>query len=121
MQKDSKKNTMNPLNHPMFAIVSKENILNTPTQLYHPSSQFSTEYRGSNKSAQATVVNPDIVNDSGIFISHYLQRVSSRVNLGAELVYQFGPQARTDEILSFSKLLSTFTWVILDFPLIETL
>jgi len=64
--------------------------------------QFSTEYRGSNKSAQATVVNPDIVNDSGIFISHYLQRVSSRVNLGAELVYQFGPQIPGKQIAVYS-------------------
>jgi len=64
--------------------------------------QFSTEYRGSSKSAQVTVVNPDIVNDSGILISHYLQRVSSKVNLGAELVYQFGPQIPGKQIAVYS-------------------
>jgi len=64
--------------------------------------QFSTEYRGSSKSAQVTLVNPDIVNDSGILISHYLQRVHSKVNLGAELVYQFGPQIPGKQIAVYS-------------------
>jgi len=64
--------------------------------------QFSTEYRGKSSSASVTAVNPDIVADSGIFISHYLKRVAPRVNLGAELVYQFGPQIPGKQIGVYS-------------------
>lgn len=64
--------------------------------------QFSTDYRGPSYSASLTAVNPDIVNDSGILISHYLQRIVPRVNLGAELVYQFGPQVPGKQIAVYS-------------------
>jgi len=64
--------------------------------------QFSTDYRGSSSSASITAVNPDIVNDSGIVISHFLKKIAPRVNLGAELVYQFGPQIPGKQIAVYS-------------------
>lgn len=64
--------------------------------------QFSSEYRGSCYSAQLTAVNPDVLNDSGIVISHYLHRILPRINLGAELVYQFGQQIPGKQIAVYS-------------------
>jgi len=64
--------------------------------------QFSTEFRGQSCSASLTAVNPDILADSGILISHYLQKIIPNLNLGAELVYQFGPQVPGKQIAVYS-------------------
>lgn len=39
---------------------------------------------------------------SGLAVAHYLQSVSKRVALGAELAYQFGPQVPGNEIALLS-------------------
>ncbi|XP_033758180.1 mitochondrial import receptor subunit TOM40 homolog 1-like [Pecten maximus] len=54
--------------------------------------QGTLDYKGDDYTASLTAGNLDVINNSGIFVSQYLQRVTSRLALGAELVYQFGPQ-----------------------------
>ena len=49
--------------------------------------QADTEYRGKDFTASLTVGNPDFLNNSGIYVAHYLQRMSPRLDLGAELLY----------------------------------
>lgn len=39
-----------------------------------------------------TCANIDILNESGIAVGHYLRRMTPRLDLGAELVYQYGKQ-----------------------------
>lgn len=55
-------------------------------------SQLSTDYKGRNFTGSMTLANIDILNNSGIGVLHYLQSVTPRIDLGAELAYQFGPQ-----------------------------
>lgn len=52
--------------------------------------QFTTDYRGDDFTASLTVVNPNVVNNSGIIIAHYLQAVTEKLDLGGELAYQYG-------------------------------
>ncbi|XP_074652355.1 mitochondrial import receptor subunit TOM40 homolog 1-like [Tubulanus polymorphus] len=61
-------------------------------------SQLSTDYRGKDFTASVTLGNIDIVNESGIVVSQYLQNVTSKLALGAELLYQYGPQVPGSEI-----------------------
>lgn len=35
--------------------------------------------------------NPNILNNSGVIVGHYLQAVTSKLALGTELAYQYGP------------------------------
>ncbi|KAJ8686155.1 hypothetical protein QAD02_021949 [Eretmocerus hayati] len=53
--------------------------------------QISTDYRGESYSLSLTVGNPDIINNSGLAVLHYLQSVTPNLALGGELVYQQGP------------------------------
>ena len=52
--------------------------------------QGTTEYRGRVCTTALTLANPDLVNESGIAVAQYLRRVVPRLDLGLELVYQYG-------------------------------
>lgn len=53
--------------------------------------QLSTDYRGDDFTASMTVGNPNIINNSGVIVAHYLQAVTKQLALGGELAYQYGP------------------------------
>ncbi|KAB7504005.1 Mitochondrial import receptor subunit TOM40-like protein 1 [Armadillidium nasatum] len=55
--------------------------------------QMSADWRGSDYTASLTLGNIDIVNDfSGVIVGHYLQKITPKLDLGAEIAYQRGPQ-----------------------------
>lgn len=64
--------------------------------------QLTLNYKGSDYTASMTVANPDIINNSGVIVLHYLQCVTSRLALGAELAYQKGPAVPGGEIALLS-------------------
>lgn len=64
--------------------------------------QMTADYKGSDYTFTATVANPDIINESGVAVGHYLQSVSKSADLGAELAYQYGPQVPGGEIAVLS-------------------
>lgn len=64
--------------------------------------QGSMDYRGSDFTASLTLGNIDIINGSGIAVTQYLQKVTSRLSLGAELVAQYGPQVPGGEFTALS-------------------
>ncbi|XP_030147214.1 mitochondrial import receptor subunit TOM40B isoform X2 [Taeniopygia guttata] len=53
--------------------------------------QFDAEYRGDDCTAALTLGNPDLLAGSGILVAHFLQSVTARLVLGAELVYHRRP------------------------------
>ncbi|XP_030378996.1 mitochondrial import receptor subunit TOM40 homolog 1 [Scaptodrosophila lebanonensis] len=53
--------------------------------------QITTDYRGNDFTASITLGNPSIFTNSGVIVGQYLQSVTQRVALGAELAYQYGP------------------------------
>ncbi|KAL5019848.1 hypothetical protein ScPMuIL_002740 [Solemya velum] len=65
-------------------------------------SQMTTDYRGRDFTASVTLGNIDIVNESGIVVSQYLQKVRPNLDLGAELLYQYGAQVPGGEITVLS-------------------
>jgi mitochondrial import receptor subunit TOM40 len=61
-------------------------------------SQFTTDYKGRDFTASLTLGNIDLINSGGVAVLHYLQNISPRVALGAELAYQYGSQVPGNEI-----------------------
>jgi mitochondrial import receptor subunit TOM40 len=53
--------------------------------------QLSTDYKGSDFTGSLTIGNPNLINNSGVIVGHYLQSVSSKLALGSEIAYQYGP------------------------------
>jgi len=51
-------------------------------------------YKGEDVSAQITGVNASIINPQGIWVGHYLQRISKHLSLGGELMFQHGMGAK---------------------------
>lgn len=66
------------------------------------STQISTDYKGSSYTASATAAQVDLLGNSGILIGQYLQRVNSRLDVGSELVYQYGPQIPGEQVAILS-------------------
>lgn len=60
--------------------------------------QLTTDYRGRDYTTSFTVGNPNLINSSGVFVAHYLQSVTNKLALGAELAYQYGPAVPGGEI-----------------------
>lgn len=60
--------------------------------------QLTTDYKGKDFTASLTVGNPNIINSSGVYVAHYLQAVTNKLSLGAELAYQCGPAVPGGEI-----------------------
>lgn len=54
--------------------------------------QLTLDWRGSKHTTSLTLGNVDLVNGSGLAVTHYLQQVTKRLALGTELAYQYGPQ-----------------------------
>ncbi|XP_021362582.1 mitochondrial import receptor subunit TOM40 homolog 1-like [Mizuhopecten yessoensis] len=74
--------------------------------------QGTLDYKGDDYTASLTVGNLDIINNSGIAITQYLQTVTSRLALGGELVYQYGPQipGKQFTVLSLAARISGEKW-----------
>lgn len=64
--------------------------------------QLSTDYKGQDFTASLTVGNPNIINNSGVLVAHYLQSVTNRLALGGELAYQYGPAVPGGQIAIMS-------------------
>lgn len=64
--------------------------------------QLTTDYKGDDYTASLTVVNPNVINNSGIVIAHYLQAITPKLDLGGELAYQYGSQVPGGEIAIMS-------------------
>jgi mitochondrial import receptor subunit TOM40 len=63
---------------------------------------MSTDYRGDDFTASLTVGNPNILNNSGVLVAHYLQSVTKQLALGGELAYQYGPAVPGGQIAILS-------------------
>lgn len=61
-------------------------------------SQCSSDYKGRDFSVSLTAGNLDLVGGTGLFVGQYLQRITSRLALGAEMLYQYSPQIPGGEI-----------------------
>ncbi|EAT41347.1 AAEL007001-PA [Aedes aegypti] len=64
--------------------------------------QLTTDYKGQDFTASLTVGNPNILNNSGVMVAHYLQAVTNKLALGGELAYQYGPQVPGGQIAIMS-------------------
>ena len=51
---------------------------------------MTNDYKGRDYTASLTAVNSDIVQMSGVLIGQYLQRVNTNLDLGTEVVLQYG-------------------------------
>lgn len=60
--------------------------------------QGTMEYKGSDYTLAMAVGKPDFSEKSSVFVGHYLQSVTKRLALGAELVYQSGMRVMGGEI-----------------------
>lgn len=60
--------------------------------------QLTTDYKGQDYTASLTVGNPNLVQESGVLVAHYLQAVTKKLALGGELAYQVGPQVPGGQI-----------------------
>ena len=54
--------------------------------------QYTADYKGEDFTASITAGNPDLLSWNGMGILHYLQSVTPKLALGAELAYQAAPQ-----------------------------
>ncbi|KAH8386906.1 hypothetical protein KR093_003391 [Drosophila rubida] len=66
--------------------------------------QLSTDYRGNDFTASVTLGNPSIFTNSGVIVGQYLQSVTQRMALGAEVAYQYGPNVPGRQIAIVSAL-----------------
>ncbi|KAH8396228.1 hypothetical protein KR222_005667 [Zaprionus bogoriensis] len=66
--------------------------------------QLSTDYRGNDFTASITLGNPSIFTNSGVVVGQYLQSVTQRMALGAEVAYQYGPNVPGRQIAIVSAL-----------------
>lgn len=64
--------------------------------------QMTTDYKGDDFTASLTVANPNLINNSGIVVAHYLQAVTPKLDLGGELAYQYGSQVPGGKIAIMS-------------------
>lgn len=64
--------------------------------------QLSSDYKGKDYTASLTLANPDLLSGTGVGVFHYLQSVTKRLALGAELVYQASPQLPGGQIAALS-------------------
>jgi len=65
-------------------------------------SQLSIEYRAPYSTSGFTIANPNIIRSSGIFVGHYLRRITDRLDLGAECVHQLDPKIPGKQICAMS-------------------
>ena len=60
--------------------------------------QGTFEYRGRLSTLGLTVANIDVISESGIIVGQLLRRLTPKLDLGAELVYQYGKQIPSGQI-----------------------
>lgn len=60
------------------------------------------DWRGADYTTSLTLGNIDVVNGSGVAVTHYLQQVTKNVALGTELAYQYGSQVPGGHIAVYS-------------------
>jgi len=72
--------------------------------------QMDADYRGDDFTAVCTLGNIDILNESGIMVNHYLQRITKNLDLGVECLYHYG-QGQESAVLSLAGKYSTDNWV----------
>ena len=49
-----------------------------------------------------TLANTDIVNEAGVVVAQMLRRITNKLDIGAELVYQYGKQVPGELLLHFA-------------------
>jgi len=64
--------------------------------------QLSCDYKGDDFCASVTTGNLDPINMQGLLVAHYLQRITSNLSAGAELMYHRGNQVPGGEIAIMS-------------------
>ncbi|RNA02720.1 mitochondrial import receptor subunit TOM40 -like protein [Brachionus plicatilis] len=64
--------------------------------------QMTNDYKGNDFTASITAVNSDIIQNSGVLIGHYLQRVSKNLDLGCELLVQYGRNVPNNRMALYS-------------------
>lgn len=76
--------------------------------------QLTTDYKGSNYTTSLTVGNPNLINNSGVIVAHYLQAVTNHLSMGGEFAYQYGPAVPGGQIALMSAAAryatDLFTW-----------
>jgi len=82
------------LNANIIHAFSKQLTTRTVVQFQGAKANFQgvMDYKADTWTSTATLVNPDLVNGSGMLISQYLQRVTPHLDVGAECMYQKGGQ-----------------------------
>ncbi|KAJ8035318.1 Mitochondrial import receptor subunit TOM40-like [Holothuria leucospilota] len=71
--------------------------------------QAETEYRGPSYTGVVTVANMNPLEETGIVVAHYLQSITKRLSLGAELLYHYG-QGNQATIISGAAKYATENW-----------
>lgn len=64
--------------------------------------QMINDYKGKTYTASLTAANTDPIDNSGVFVAQYLQRVTKNLDLGAELILQYGGAIPTGKIAVYS-------------------
>lgn len=64
--------------------------------------QLTADLKGLDYTASLTLGNINVLNNSGVLVGHYLQSVTKKLALGAELAYQYGQQVPGGEIAIMS-------------------
>jgi mitochondrial import receptor subunit TOM40 len=64
--------------------------------------QATNDYKGRNFTASVTCVNNDVVQNSGVIIGQYLQRVNKNLDLGTELIFQYGKNVPNSRMAFYS-------------------
>lgn len=63
-------------------------MINKLQQSKLAAAHFNVERRGRYSTVGLTVANPNLIAKSGVIVGHYLHRITERIDIGAELVYQ---------------------------------
>jgi mitochondrial import receptor subunit TOM40 len=64
--------------------------------------QMTNDYKGKDFTASLTAVNNDVIQNSGIVIAQYLQRVTKNLDLGTELILQYGRNVPNNRMAFYS-------------------
>jgi len=76
--------------------------------------QGSCDYRGRLSTLGLTLANIDVVGDSGIVVGTMLRKITKELDLGAELVYQYGKNIPGQQVsvLSYAGRYSAKDWIV---------
>jgi len=76
--------------------------------------QGTLERRGRLSTASVMLGNTDLINNSGIVVGHYLRRLTKKIDVGAELVYQYGRQIPGGQVsvLSYGFRYTAPKWIL---------